>query len=64
MRIDGIRMERNLGFHAWYHRVITSLLAFVATDAFYAMHMARGDIELDNFLECLYMSLRMEIFSH
>ena len=53
VRMDGVRMERTLEFKSWHNRVISSVLGIIATDAFYAMRMEQGDLELDVFMEKL-----------
>ena len=62
VRMDGIRMERTLEFKEWHRRVVTSLLGYVATDAFYGMKLEQGDdLQLDEFMEELAKSM---IFNH
>jgi len=62
VRMDGIRLERTMEFKTWHLRCLTSLLGFVATDAFYAMRLEQGPVELDEFMEALTESLIFNMY--
>ena len=62
VRMDGIRLERTMEFKQWHLRCLTSLLGFVATDAFYAMRLEQGPLELDEFMESLTESLIFNMY--
>ena len=60
--MDGIRLEQTMEFKQWHLCCLTSLLGFMATDAFYAMQLEQGPIELDEFMESLTKSLIFNMY--
>lgn len=57
VRQDGVRIERNLEFRTWDKRVITSLLGFVAANAYQA-YKGEGGLEgISEFMEGLALEL-------
>ena len=60
--MDGIRLELTMEFKQWHLHCLTSLLGFIKTDAFYAMQVEQGSIELDEFMESLTESLIFNMY--
>ena len=61
--MDGIQLERTMEFKQWHLCCLTSLLGFLATDAFYTMRLEQGPIiKLDKFIKSLTESLIFNMF--